>query len=286
MTNLSYTGMTHQGQVRGDNQDSIYLPQGMCSLPCLFLVADGMGGANGGKTASELAIRIVSEGFYQNLKKQGPELALRDAVKKASSAIYYKAQAEQELRGMGTTLVGLAVLPDNRALIVNVGDSRCYLFREGELHQLSEDHSVVQEMVRDGKLTQEQAKTNGMRNMLSRAVGAAAEVKEDLFAVTALEVNDTFLLCSDGLHGPVPEERIRETLQQTLDISGKAQQLLRLANDNGGPDNISVVLVRVNQNEYLPEPDEITFRKNVPMTKTQTGAPSSLPGFLGRFFNK
>ncbi|WP_051822775.1 Stp1/IreP family PP2C-type Ser/Thr phosphatase [Desulfonatronum thiodismutans] len=286
MSNLSYTGMTHQGQVRGDNQDSIYLPQGGCSLPCLFLVADGMGGANGGKTASELAVSIVSEEFHQNQRKHGPELALRNAVKKANSTIYYKAQAEQDLRGMGTTLIGLAVLSDNRALIINVGDSRCYLLREGELHQLSEDHSVVQEMVREGKLTDEQARSNGMRNMLSRAVGAAAEVKEDLFAVTALEINDTFLLCSDGLHGPVPEERIRETLQQSLDISGKAQQLLRLANDNGGPDNISVILVRVNQSEYLPEPDEVTFRKNVPMTKKQTGATSSLSGFLGRFFNK
>lgn len=284
--NLSYTGMTHQGQVRGDNQDSIYLPQGGCSLPCLFLVADGMGGANGGKTASELAIRIVSDEFYQNQTKQGPERALRSAVKKASTAIYDKAQAEQELRGMGTTLVGLAILPDNRALIINVGDSRCYLLREGELHQISEDHSVVQEMVREGKLSQEQAKTNGMRNMLSRAVGTAAEIKEDMFAVSPLEVNDTFLLCSDGLHGPVPEDHIRDTLHQSLDISSKAQQLLRLANCHGGPDNISAVLVRVNQTEYLPEPDEVTFRKNMPMTKAQAATTSSITGFWGKFFKK
>ena len=284
--NLSYTGMTHQGQVRGDNQDSIYLPQGGCSLPCLFLVADGMGGASGGKTASDLAVRIVTEEFYGIVEMQGPERALRNAVKKANSAIFAKAQAQQDLHGMGTTLVGLAVLPDNRALIVNVGDSRCYLFREGELHQLSEDHSVVQEMVREGKLTPDQAKSNGMRNMLSRAVGTAAEVREDLFAVTALEINDTFLLCSDGLHGPVPEERIRDTLHQSLDISSKAQQLLRLANGHGGPDNISAVLVRVNQTEYLPEPDEVTFRKNMPMTKAQAATTSSITGFWGKFFKK
>lgn len=283
---LSYSGLTHQGRVRAENQDSIYLPQEECSLPCLFLVADGMGGANGGKTASDLAIRIVPDIFFRNLARQGPEKAMRKAVHAANEAIYNQAQAAPHLRGMGTTLVGLLILPDKRALIVNLGDSRCYLLREGELHQISEDHTVVQEMVRQGTMTEEQARQNGMRNMLSKALGVTAATHADIFAVKAVALNDLFLLCSDGLHGPVPDAQLHAVLRQPMDISTKTQQLIQRANANGGPDNISAVLVRINQDAYQPEADEITYRKKIPQNEDATVVSSAFSGILGRILGK
>lgn len=283
--NLSYSGLSNKGQVRAENQDSILLPQNGCSPPCLFLLADGMDGANGGKTASDLAIRIASRIFTQNELKIAPEQALRLAVQTANKAIYERAREEPLLHGMGTTLVGLAILQDGKALVVNVGDSRCYLLRDGELHQISEDHSVMQEMVRNGKMTEGQAREHGLRNMLSRAVGTSQNISADLFAVTTLAVNDFFLLCSDGLHGPVPDDQIHAIMIQHQDISIKTQQLVQRANDNGGPDNISVILARINQEEYQPGVDEITLHKKVTDTTTIVVAPTRL-GFFRRFLGK
>lgn len=292
---LSYSGLTDKGLVRTDNQDSIYLPRDGKSLPAYFLVADGMGGANGGKTASEMAINHISTVFSANRQQKGPEKALRQAIETANKHIFDRAQTDPQLHGMGTTLVGLFILEDDGALIVNVGDSRCYLLREGELHQISEDHSVIQEMVRNGKMTEDQAKEHGMRNMLSKAVGTSFEVTADIFAIKPLEINDLFLLCSDGLHGVVPNAHIQSVLTRPLDLTSKVRQLVEMAKDNGGPDNISVVLVRINQGEYSPDPDEITLGnsgttqvlapKNGPQDGPQDG-PRSRFGFFKRLLGK
>ncbi len=257
---LSYSGISDQGQIRSDNQDSMYLPLDGTTLPCIFLVADGMGGANGGKTASEMATRIIPQVFLDHLQTSGAEQALKRAVQIANGKIFERAEEETRLRGMGTTLAGLFILEENNALVVNVGDSRCYLLRDGALRQISEDHSVVQEMVRNGKMSQEQARQHGMRNMLSKALGTSSSVDPDLFSIPRIELNDLFLLCSDGLHGPVTNDQLFAVLSQPIDISSKAQNLLKLANDNGGPDNISVVLVRVNQQEYSPEAEKTPLK--------------------------
>ncbi len=284
--NLSFSGISDQGHVRSDNQDSIFLPPDGVTWPCFFLVADGMGGANGGQTASEMATRIIPQVFLDHLRISGAEKALRLAVQVANTKIFERAEEDPRLRGMGTTLVGLFILEENNALVVNVGDSRCYLLRDGELHQITEDHSVVQEMVRNGKMSQEQARQHGMRNMLSKALGTSPNIVPDLFSISRIELNDLFLLCSDGLHGPVPHDQLLGVLAQPIDISSKAQSLLKLANDNGGPDNISVILIRVNQQEYSPEADEITLNHSFDEHPETPMVRNGRKGFLTRLFGK
>ncbi len=284
---FSYTGLTHRGMVRLENQDAIYLPREGCRLPCLFLVADGMGGANGGKTASEAAVRIIPEIFLQQWPVANPARALRSAVEQANTEIFKQANADPRLHGMGTTLVGLAVLQDQSVLIVNVGDSRCYLFRSNELRQVSQDHSMVQEMVRDGVLTEKQAPRHELRNVLTRALGVAESIEADIFPIGNVYPNDFFMLCSDGLHGLVPSSKIHAILSGSEDIAEKARQLIQEANANGGRDNISVVLVRINQGEYAPDPDEITLDNGG--TAKELAPQNSLRsrfGFLNRLLGK
>lgn len=242
---LSSSGLTHKGQIRNDNQDSIYFNHNESFNPPIFIVADGMGGAKGGQTASSMATSIVPRVFASNLAGMNPEQALRHAVEAANRQIHERSQEDQLLRGMGTTLVGLFMLENNTAMVVNVGDSRCYLFRKGELYQVTEDHSLVQEMVRKGQISIEQARKHNMRNMLSRALGTSPEVSADLFHIKELETDDVFLLCSDGLHGVISTEQMKVILAQYSDVSEKTQQFVQSALDSGGPDNISAVLVRI-----------------------------------------
>lgn len=263
---LSSSGLTHKGQVRDDNQDSIYHEESNSFRSRVFLVADGMGGAKGGQTASSMATSIVPRVFTSNLAGMNPEQALRHAVEAANRQIHELSQEDQRLRGMGTTLVGLFMLENGTAMVVNVGDSRCYLFRKGELHQVTEDHSLVQEMVRKGQISVEQAREHNMRNMLSRALGTSPEVSPDLFHIKELETDDVFLLCSDGLHGVVSTEQMKGILAQSSDISEKTKQFVQAALDGGGPDNISAVLVHlVHKNNFDPEDDiqEITLNTKI-----------------------
>ena len=263
---LSSSGLTHKGRVRDDNQDSIYYNHNESFNHPIYIVADGMGGAKGGKTASSMATSIVPRVFKNSLAGMNPEQALRHAVESANRQIHERSLEDQFLRGMGTTLVGLFMLENNTAMVVNVGDSRCYLFRKGELHQVTEDHSLVQEMVRKGQISVEQAREHNMRNMLSRALGTSPEVSPDLFHIKELETDDVFLLCSDGLHGVVSTEQMKGILAQSSDISEKTKQFVQAALDSGGPDNISAVLVRIVEKKnsgFSDTSQEITLNTTV-----------------------
>ncbi|NCC24997.1 MAG: Stp1/IreP family PP2C-type Ser/Thr phosphatase [Deltaproteobacteria bacterium] len=284
---IHYFGLTDQGMVRSENQDAIFLSEEGAGFPLFFLVADGMGGAQGGRTASSMATASVPDDFFAGLGQGTPEESLRWAVDTANSKILDRSRSDEHLQGMGTTLVGLVIFEGGRALVINIGDSRCYLERGGQLRQISRDHSLVQEMVRTGQLTEDEVQTCGMRNVLSRALGVEDLVQADLFEIEALQDNDIFLLCSDGLHGAVADERMLGVLQRNADLPLKAQLLVREANEAGGPDNISVILVRVEMDKNgKEEPQETTVCGPAPKLEETTLVRSRKAGLLGRFFRR
>jgi|Deesub1362A_J573_1020465.scaffolds.fasta_scaffold01363_5 protein phosphatase len=249
---LEFAGLSHVGRVRKENQDAVLLlPRD--TEPWLLAVADGMGGMAGGAEASRLALEVLTREVSRALGEGDAwGAALRRAVEEANRAVWRRAQAEPALRGMGTTVVA-ALVGGRRMVVANVGDSRAYSLRGGELRQITEDHSLVQEEVAQGLITPEQARTHAMKNVLTRAVGAGEEVEVDLFS-REVAAGEVLLLCSDGLHGVVPDAAVREILLGTPRLEEAARRLVEAANQMGGPDNVSVVLARVE--EVDPEESE------------------------------
>lgn len=220
----------------------------------LFLVADGMGGYSGGEVASDMAVRIIQE----QLRAEAPTAhdseataarRFEDAVRKAGRAIHDRAQEEPALARMGTTATGVLV-HDRRALVAHVGDSRCYLLRGERIHLLSEDHSVVFQQRKAGLISEEEALRSPFRNVITRAVGVEADVEVDLFAVE-LRSGDALLLCSDGLSGLVSDDEINLLVTQTY-LHRVPERLVDLANERGGPDNVTVVLAYFLDEAELP----------------------------------
>src|SRR5579859_5049492 len=228
------TCKTDTGRQRRENEDSA-----IASAP-LFVVADGMGGARAGEVASQIAI----ESFQQGMPDSGnAEAQLSELVKAANRAIYDRAHAEPDLRGMGTTLTA-AYLDDAQFAIAHVGDSRAYLFRDGELRRLTQDHSLVGELVARGKLTEEQAAEHPQRSIITRALGIERDVDVDTWTHPA-RAGDVLLLCSDGLTSMISEERIAEILSSARGLERAGSRLIEEANRAGGRDNITVVLSRL-----------------------------------------
>src|SRR5437588_1900782 len=208
----------------------------------LFVVADGMGGARAGEVASQIAI----ESFQHGLPDSGnPEEQLADLVRAANRAIYDRAHTEPELRGMGTTLTA-AYLDAAQLAIAHVGDSRAYLFRDGGLRRLTQDHSLVGELVARGKLTEEQAAEHPQRSIITRALGIERDVDVDTWTHPA-HGGDVLLLCSDGLTSMLSEERIAEILGSEPNLERAGSKLIEEANEAGGRDNITVVLCRLEE---------------------------------------
>ena len=232
---------TDTGRQRRENEDSA-----MAQAP-VFVVADGMGGARAGEVASQLAI----ETFEQGLPDAGNgEERLAERVRDANRAIFDKASEEPELEGMGTTLTA-AYLDDSHLSIAHVGDSRAYLFRDGELSRLTQDHSLVDELVRRGKLTEEQAAEHPQRSIITRALGIERDVEVDTWSYP-VRAGDVLLLCSDGLTSMISEDRVTDVLRSAPTLDRAASDLIAEANDAGGRDNITVVLFRL---EDVGEPE-------------------------------
>jgi protein phosphatase len=247
---LQAGGATDVGRLRTINQDSFVL------LPDrdLFIVADGMGGHQGGEVASRLAIETLQVA-YQDATAD----ALTEAIAVANHRIRNEGDADPDLRGMGTTVVALALLsdeggdadhdeeaagPTSRLLVANVGDSRGYLYRDDDLIQLTEDHSVVADLVRDGRITEEEAEVHPQRNIVTRVLGVYETVEVDLWPVDPVQ-HDRILLCSDGLFNEVGADQISSVLRRLSDPAEAAAELVRLANESGGRDNITAVVVDV-----------------------------------------
>ena len=239
MTTLRAGTATDVGRIRPHNEDSSTMIEGAS----LYVVADGMGGHQGGEVASALAVQTVEAGADQE-----PSLeTLKESVRLANRAIFEKAGSDPDLHGMGTTACAIRVVPGpegDEIAWVNVGDSRIYLQRDGKLIQLSRDHSLVEDLLRSGQLTPEEAAVHPKRNILTRALGIDIDVEVD--GGTVMPFNgDRFLLCSDGLFNEVSEDQIAAVLRRLADPSEAADELVRQANEGGGRDNITVVLVDV-----------------------------------------
>jgi serine/threonine protein phosphatase PrpC len=208
----------------------------------LLIVADGMGGHRGGATASRLAAETIKTQYIQSDTEDIPA-ALRDALVRANSRIFSEAQQNPDLRGMGTTTSALAV-KNGQGWFAHVGDSRIYLVRNGEIKQLTDDHSLVASMVREGLLTSDEAANHPRRNVLQRSMGVGEEVEIDIRGPIELREGDTFILCSDGLHGVVKEDEMKQ-VAGVMPIEQGAEELLRRALDRGAPDNVTVIVARV-----------------------------------------
>ena len=245
---LDVAQLTDVGRKREHNEDNMafVIPkdsQVMASKGALFIVADGMGGHAAGEVASEIAVDTVSNMYYQE-DSNDVAVSLLRAIRRANVSIHQRA-AENLLRtGMGTTCVA-AVLRGNMAYIANVGDSRAYLLRGNQVKQISHDHSWVAEQVRAGLLTEEQARTHAQRNVITRCLGTQAEVDVDVFH-EELHEGDCLVLCTDGLSGLVSDEELQRIVDQFVPQES-VYHLVEKANENGGPDNITAIVVRVQE---------------------------------------
>ena len=244
---LKARGLTHVGQVRSVNQDSFLCDEGQS----LFIVADGMGGHAGGEIASQLCIKMVvdylkeHDGPFREFDNDGQTAkiltVLAASINHASAKIYEYALEEPSLKGMGTTAT-VVKLVGKRAYCAHVGDSRFYLVRNEFLYQITYDHSLVNEQVRAGIITPEEAEFHHLKNVITRSVGYQEEEDVDTTSVD-LEAGDILVLCSDGLHGKVSDKEISKTTRQKGLLA--VNKLIDLANERGGEDNITVVMLEL-----------------------------------------
>ncbi|MGH3443542.1 MAG: Stp1/IreP family PP2C-type Ser/Thr phosphatase [Nitriliruptorales bacterium] len=248
MRRLDVAAVTDQGRVRKRNEDALY------GGDAVFAVADGMGGHLAGDVASATALLPVEalDGRVFPDAARTRE-ALLDAILAANSAVASKAAAQPDLHGMGTTLTAI-ILEGRRLHVGHVGDSRAYLVRDGALTQLTRDHTLVAQLVEEGQLTSEQAAYHPQRSIITRAIGVDPELHVDTLTIDLLD-GDQVLLCSDGLTGPVSDEEILDVLTRAADADDAANKLVATANARGGPDNITVVLVRFMADDVGASPD-------------------------------
>jgi len=265
---------TDVGLVRSENQDF-----GTYTTPAeereshpggrLLIVADGMGGHRGGATASRIAGETV-KAQYLGSETEDIAVALRDALTRANARIYSEAQANAELRGMGTTTSALA-LRGAHGWFAHVGDSRIYLVRDDTIQQLTEDHSLVASMVREGLLTSKEAENHPRRNVLQRSMGVTEDVEVDVAGPFDVRENDTFILCSDGLHGLVKEPELLEIAR--LPIEEAANEYVKRVLERGAPDNVTVIVAKVVRADELTD-DTVIDRRKTTTQKMPVADPS------------
>lgn len=252
MTSLRAGAATDTGQVRANNQDAILVAEPV------FAVADGMGGHAAGEIASQVAVESLQADDVSSVE------ALVQAVRAANRAVWTRADGEPELRGMGTTMCVVALVggpadgdgqreasagdDEERIVVANVGDSRVYQFHDGDIIQITDDHSLVEDLVREGRLSPEEARTHPQRNILTRVLGNEPDVEVDTWEIIP-QRGDRYLLCSDGLFNEVDDDRIASVLRRLASPEDAAQELVALANQHGGRDNVSVVVVDVVQGD-------------------------------------
>ena len=245
---ITTAGRTDVGIIRSGNEDS-YL---MVPDRGIFVVADGMGGHAAGEVASEMAVQLIAQelGSLRGLSDDQVAERMRGAIRGANAAIFQRTLKEHDKRGMGTTVTALTLF-GGRFLIGQVGDSRAYLQRDSKLTQVTKDHSYVQEQVDAGYLTPDQARTHPYSNVITRCVGANSDVVPDIY-VGAAKAGDLFLLASDGLTGMLEDFQLAEILGPERMPQEQVDDLIASANKNGGLDNITAILVRVDSMEPAP----------------------------------
>lgn len=249
--------VTDIGRKRSQNQDSLAV------FPALglFLVADGMGGHRGGEIASQMAAELIPQAIQGSstaapITSSSAPAVLREAIRAANHSIYSRALQSPVLRGMGTTTTAL-IFREDQLIIGHVGDSRCYLFREPNLFwQLTRDHSLVQEKLRAGLISRQEMRTDRMKNVITRSVGFEPDVNVETYWMKT-RPGDCYILCSDGLSGLISDEQIRTLLEENLILGPRSteaavRKLIDAANESGGDDNITAILVRYRRDENLP----------------------------------
>lgn len=239
---MEYAYRTDIGRRRPNNQDYVGLFANQQSAT-LAIVADGMGGHQGGDVASEMAVSHIGYAFEKTTTTDVETLVrwLIYELQQENSVILEKAQKYTDLTGMGTTLVAV-IISGSRFVVANIGDSRGYLYRNGHLVQITEDHSLVNELVKNGELTPEEAARFPQKNVITRSLGVSEDVDADV-TIYDMEYNDYLLLCSDGLTNQVPDDAIADVLAQDVPIGSMAQDLILQANAAGGPDNITAMII-------------------------------------------
>ena len=225
--------ITDIGQKRSSNQDYVFSSeQPIGNLPNLFIVADGMGGHKAGDYASRYTVETLEKLIRESTLSE-PAAIIESAVKQANN--------HEEMKGMGTTLV-ICTIHDNVLTVANVGDSRLYVVNQ-EIRQITKDHSLVEEMVRMGEMDKETARNHRDKNIITRAIGAVPEVDVDFFEIN-LDPEDEILMCTDGLTNMVEDADIRNIMLSQRDIAEQAERLVKTANENGGKDNITVIVIK------------------------------------------
>ena len=265
---VEHVGKSDVGRQRTSNEDSLLLQ------PPFFVVADGMGGARAGEVASQIA---TEEFGNQPDDEMPPEERLETIARAANKRIYELAAADESRRGMGTTLTAAMVVGDEVSL-GHVGDSRCYRLRDDQLEQMTKDHSLVAELERTGQITPEAAEHHPQRSIITRALGPEPDVEVDTYTLAG-KPGDVFLLCSDGLTGMISDEDVSAILRGNDSLEAAADELIKAANQNGGKDNITVVMFRLGEDgageedeEDEPPPDE-TLAGQTSATQVREAAP-------------
>jgi len=241
---MEWFGLTDRGRLRPTNQDIFQIEVNESNHTALLVVCDGMGGENAGNVASKFAIKVFVDTIRPELGHSLPtaqrQTLLLNALERANRQVYGLACRQPEFKNMGTTLVATLIWNDE-VTIVNVGDSRAYLFDGTILHQVTEDHSYVADMYRRGQITKQAARTHPRRNLITRAVGVSSTVEGDLFELT-LQGSEILLLCSDGMSGMAEDEDMAATMKTPQSLREMGNALVQLALINGGRDNITVAL--------------------------------------------
>ncbi|MBM6830154.1 Stp1/IreP family PP2C-type Ser/Thr phosphatase [Anaerotignum lactatifermentans] len=241
---MKAVGITDIGRCRKNNEDAYYVAEEGAPMEHLYLVADGMGGCNAGEVASSGAIRAFLR-YVEEHREEGMEIPdlIAGGFQAANQDVFRQSNSASEFAEMGTTMVA-AVIKEDRVYIAYVGDSRAYLMRQGSLEAVTTDHSYVMELVKMGTITKEEAAKHPKRNIITRAVGIKDTVEIDT-VLEDVQAGDMLLLCTDGLSGMLRDEEMEAVLRAELPLEKKAQKLVALANEHGGYDNISLVLIEI-----------------------------------------
>lgn len=235
-----------KGRVREINEDCYNIIAGYPEIPVSFIVADGMGGHNSGEVASQMAVNLISNYIMKNPERFADEQeitsAMQEAVSQVNTRIHRVSTEHPDNQGMGTTLV-LAVACNKKLFISNIGDSRVYLVRDGEVVQITTDHSYIEELLKNGSITREEAQTHPKRNLITRALGCYEEVDIDTYTCN-IKDNDIYLICTDGLSNLVMDEELKDIVARVDEPELACNELVELANSRGGEDNITVIVFK------------------------------------------
>lgn len=244
---MEYGACTHPGKVRKNNEDYFYIPEKPDDVQRIIIVADGMGGHNAGDVASFIGVNSVIDSIKRMMNDHKSVMSVKDMVylslSSANSEIYRMSQSDEKYQGMGTTMT-MTMFDENEAVIGHVGDSRAYLLRENKLQQLTQDHSLVEELVKNGSITKDEAMHHPQKHIITRAIGTEEKVKIDIIKIE-IKSDDLILLCSDGLSNYLDNDEIESVLKAGDTCSGVSKELVNMAVERGGNDNITVICCKV-----------------------------------------